>query len=242
MSTLVSRLWKIEFEGRIFVSCSIAAAVVPTCLVGFPDLPSTLGFVGDWVGLPPEVTLRFGYGLLAVLFGLCALVRMWAGSLLTPERVMAFEVQTDAFIAKGPYRFVRNPIYWSDLSALTLLAVCLPWPGLVMPALFYLHYVSIICYEEAFLSTRYGEPYRQFMAEVSRLVPTFRSVTRLPQALKEFHITSNGARHNALFVLIIPGMIVSAATLNLTHALLIGLPSVLDWAVIHTIIGVRKRA
>jgi len=241
MSRLSSRLWRMEFVGRIFVSFSIAAAVMGITYAAFPDEPSAVRIVGNLAGLAPETSLRIGYGLLALLVGLCSLVRMWAGSLLTPERVMAFEIQTDLFSTSGPYRFVRNPIYWADLTVETLIALCLPWPGLAMPVLFYLHYVSIVRYEEVTLASRYGQAYQAFMAEVPRLLPTPRSLARLPRALGEFHLSLTGVRHNALWVLLVPGMIVAAVTLEFTHAVLVGLPAVLDWAVIHTIIGVRKR-
>ena len=240
MSKLLSRLWRIEFEGRIAVSFTIAATVMGLSYRVFPDEPSALELMGSVVGLAPRDALRVGYGFLALLFSLCSVVRMWAGSLLTPDRVMSFEIQTDLFSRQGPYRLVRNPIYWSDLSALTLIAACLPWPALVMPVLFGLHYGSIIRYEEGALGKRYGQPYRAFMAEVPRILPTPRSLLQLPRALGEFHITPGGARHNALWILLVPGMIVAAATLTFSHAVLVGLPAVVDWAVIHTIIGVRK--
>lgn len=229
-----------EFEGRILVSLGIAAAVMGLSYRVFPNEPSTLELMGSMVGWAPRAALRVGYGLLALLFGLCSLVRMWAGSLLTPDRVMSFEIQTDLFSREGPYRVVRNPIYWADLSALTLIAACLPWPALAMPVLFCFHYASIIRYEEAALASRFGPPYQAFMAEVPRILPTPRSLLQLPRALREFRITPSGVRHNALWVLLVPGMIAAAVTLNFSHAVLVGLPAIVDWAVIHTIVGVRK--
>jgi len=239
MNTLLHRLWRIEFEARIFVSFTIAATVMGLGYAVYPDEPSTLELIGSVMGLAPRDAVRLGYGCLALLFGLCSLVRMWAGSLLTPDRVMSFEIQTDLFSRHGPYRIVRNPIYWSDLSALSLIAACLPWPGLVMPFLFGCHYASIIRYEEGALGRRHGQPYQAFMAEVPRLLPTPRSLLQLPRALREFRITPGGARHNALWILLVPGMIVAAVTLDFSWAVLIGLPAIIDWAVFHTIIGVR---
>ena len=239
MATRTNTLWRIEFEGRIFVSFAIAATVMGLCYRVFPGEPSTLELLGSVAGLTPRDALRAGYAVLALLFGLCSVLRIWAGSLLTPERVMSFEIQTDLFNRQGPYRLVRNPIYWSDLWALTLISACLPWPGLAMPLLFSLHYMSIIRYEEASLAERHGEPYRAYMSEVPRLLPTPRSLRHWPQAWREFRLTRAGVRHNALWLLLVPGMLVSAVTLDLSHALLIGLPAVVDWAVVHTIIGRR---
>lgn len=240
MTMLLRTLWRIEFEGRIFVSFTLAATVLGLSYRCFPNEPSVLELMGSAVGLAPAGALRLGYLCLALLFGLCSVVRMWAGSLLTPGRVMSFEIRTDLFCRQGPYHLVRNPIYWSDLWALTMIAACLPWPGLAMPVLFYLHYTSIICYEEAWLGSRYGQPYHAYMAEVPRLLPTPRSLLQWPQARKEFHLTPEGIRHNALWILLVPGMVVAAVTLRFPDALLIGFPAVVYWAVRHTILGVQQ--
>jgi hypothetical protein len=42
-------------------------------------------------------------------------------------------------------------------------------------------------------------------------------------------------------VLFVPGFLVAAYTDNFLHALFIGLPGVVDWAVRHTVIGTRKQ-
>lgn len=241
MHPVLRRLWRIEFEGRIFVSFTIAATVIGLSYRIFPDEPSALELIGSVVGVARQDALRLGYACLALLFGLCSVVRMWAGSLLTPSRVMSFEVRTDLFHRQGPYRLMRNPIYFSDLSALTLIAICLPWPGLAMPVLFYAHYASIIRFEEESLAQRFGLPYLAFMADVPRLVPTLRSLRHWPRAAGEFRLTPAGVRHNALWILLVPGMLVAAATLDVSDALLLGLPAVIDWAVVHTIIGVDRK-
>lgn len=241
MATRLRTLWRIEFEGRIFVSFTIAATVIGLSYRIFPDEPSALELIGSIVGLAPRDALRFGFAGLALLFGLCSVLRMWAGSLLTPGRVMSFAVRTDLFNKQGPYRLTRNPIYFSDLSALTLIAICLPWPGLAMPILFSAHYASIIRFEEESLARRFGLPYLAFMADVPRMVPTPRSLRHSPRAAGEFGLTPAGVRHNALWILLIPGMLVAAATLDFSDALLIGLPAVVDWAVVHTVIGVHRK-
>ena len=241
MAMRLSKLWRIEYEGRIFVSFSIAATVMGLSYRIFPTEPSALELIGSALGLAPRDALRLGYVCLALLFGLCSVVRMWAGSLLTPGRVMSFQIQTDLFSRQGPYRLVRNPIYCADLWALALIATCLPWPGLAMPVLFYFHYLSIIRYEEASLEGRFGQPYQAYLAEVPRLLPTPRTLLQWPQARREFHLTPGGVRHNALWVLLVPGMLVAAVTLDFSDALLIGLAAVVDWAVIHTIIGLHRK-
>lgn len=240
MTTFASRLKKSEFEARIFVSLSIVATVTVPSLVLFPKVPAMIVVAGVFVGMDPGTALKAGFVFVAAILAWCTLLRMWAGSILTPERVMAFKIQVDALDTRGPYRLVRNPIYLADFIAMCSFALCLPATGLVMPVLFYLHYVRIIQYEEISLAERFGEAYGAYADQVPRLVPRPRQCLRLPLALREFRLTAHGVRHNALYVLFIPGFCVAAATNEFLHAALIGLPGVIDWAVVHTIIGTRR--
>jgi protein-S-isoprenylcysteine O-methyltransferase Ste14 len=240
MSTVAAKLKKSEFEARIFVSLGIVAVVTLPSLLLFKDTPSLFVIAGALLGADAPTALSWGYGIVAAFLAVCSIFRMWAGSILTAQRVMAFKIQIDKLNTEGPYRIVRNPIYLADLSAMCAFGLCLPWVGLVMPVLFYFHYVRIIQYEEVSLSARYGEAYREYSAEVPRLLPSPIRMAILPVALREFHLTPSGFRHNALFILFVPGMCVAAFTQNFLHALIIGLPGVIDWAVIHTVIGTRK--
>ncbi len=241
MSTLAARLRQSEFEARIFVSLGIALSVSLPSLLFFKQAPSLLVLIGGAAGLNEATSISTGYGIVAGFLALSSLLRMWAGSVLTAERVMAFKVQVDKLNTLGPYRIVRNPIYLADFGAVAALALCLPWVGLLMPLLFYFHYTRIIQYEEVSLLARYGDEFVHYISEVPRLFPSPRRIAALSQALKEFQLTPNGFRHNALFVLFVPGMIVAAVTQNFLYGLVIGLPGIIDWAIIHTVIGIRKQ-
>jgi hypothetical protein len=118
--------------------------------------------------------------------------------------------------------------------------LCLPWPGILMPCLFAWHYERIIRYEEISLQRTYGEEYEAFAREVPRLLPRPLAGRSLKAALGEFRITPTGVRHNALFLLFVPGFLVAASSRDFLHALFIGVPGVIDWAVIHTKIGRRE--
>lgn len=239
MTTAWQKLRKLEFEGRMFIALGLASAVLWLCYTWFQATPSLLEIGGRSVGQGADRVHRVGYPMVALLFGCCSLLRMWAGSLLTAPRVMSFAIRTDLFSRRGPYRLMRHPIYAADLSALTLIACCLPWPALVMPLAFAAHYASITRYEEALLRARHGAPYDAFLAEVPRLLPTLRSLRQWPWARREFHLTREGIRHNALWALLVPGMLVASRTGRFSDALFLGAPAVLDWALVHTRLGVR---
>src|SRR5215470_4206627 len=77
---------------------------------------------------------------------------------------------TTALVTEGPFRYSRNPIY----LALTLLYVGVAllinalWILLlVVPVLLVIRYGVIAC-EEAYLTRKFGEAYRQYTAQVRR--------------------------------------------------------------------------
>jgi 1-acyl-sn-glycerol-3-phosphate acyltransferase len=119
-------------------------------------------------------------------------------------------------------------------------AACLPLPGLLMPAAFALHYRRLIAYEETALGGTFGSRYSAYAGTVPRLVPTLRSLRAFLAAWKTLAITPEGARHNALYALFVPGLLAAAATGSFPLAVAIGLPAVLDWAIIHTRIGIGR--
>jgi len=229
-----------EFELRIFVSLGIVALIcTASALIGQGEA-SSIERLGLAAGLPPETTRRACFILLAAHMILVSVLRMWAGTELSARRVMAFRVQVDEFHTCGPYRLVRNPIYLADFLAITAFALCLPPVGLLMPLLFWIHYERLIHYEEASLGEGFRESFAAYARSTPRLFPGGASLERFPLALSEFHLSPEGIRHNALYVLFIPGFLAAAWTGSFTVAAGIGLPGVVDWAIVHTRIGVRK--
>jgi len=113
----------------------------------------------------------------------------------------------------------------------------LPPCGAALPVLLFLHYSQIIRYEEVSLARQFGGLYAAYEARVPRLLPDRQSLRRLRRAVGEFSVNRDGLRHNALYLLFIPGFLLSAATGKLLWAVAVGLPAVVDWAVVHTKIG-----
>ncbi len=82
------------------------------------------------------------------------------------------------FVAVGPYRWVRNPIYIAAL----LVVIGEAWLFLSLPLLVYAAAMAIFChlfvigYEEPTLRRRFGETYEEYLRTVPRWIP------RPPQA------------------------------------------------------------
>jgi protein-S-isoprenylcysteine O-methyltransferase Ste14 len=231
---------KREFELRIFVSLGIVALIcIASALTGQGEA-SSIERLGIVAGLRPETSRCACFLLLAAHMIFVSVLRMWAGTELSARRVMAFRVQVDEFHTCGPYRLVRNPIYLADFLAIGAFAFCLPPIGLLMPVLFWIHYARLIHYEEASLEEGFRESFAAYAESTPRMLPNGASLKRLPLALREFRLSSEGIRHNALYALFIPGFLAAAWTGSFTVAAAIGIPGVIDWAIVHTKLGVRE--
>jgi S-adenosylmethionine-diacylglycerol 3-amino-3-carboxypropyl transferase len=88
--------------------------------------------------------------------------------------------------------------------------------------------------------TVFGDSYREYIHSVPSLIPRIKQIRKLFNIKLDFSINYDGFRHNAQYVLFIPGLIIASGTGKFIDAFLIGLPAVLDWAIIHTIIGISK--
>jgi S-adenosylmethionine-diacylglycerol 3-amino-3-carboxypropyl transferase len=242
MKALAAKIQKIEFEVRIFVSFGIVILVCTFCFSVFAHSPTNGVLIFKSAGLARETSLSIGFLAATFLAAVASFFRMWSGSILTSRRMMAFRVQDDTLLIKGPYLLVRNPIYLADLIAFFGFALCLPPFGVLLPALLYLHYTQLIKYEEVSLERQFGEQYRDYKAQIPQLIPNRKSLRRLSGAFKDLELNRDGIRHNAVYLGLILGFVVASFTHNIFHAILVGLPAVLDWAVVHTKIGAKKDA
>jgi protein-S-isoprenylcysteine O-methyltransferase Ste14 len=105
------------------------------------------------------------------------------GGLLALSCVVVFVVQGrgtpapfDAprrFVAVGPYRYVRNPMYWGGGSALVGLGLYLhSLPILVMCAgCFVLFHLFVVYFEEPALRQKFGAAYEDYCRVVHRWLP-----------------------------------------------------------------------
>ncbi len=233
-------LLKAEFEYRIFISLSI---VFITCLISFGFFPEAVPVYRHVVQQTPlsNISASDAYLTAAFMMAFVSILRMWSGSVLSSEIVMTFRIRTDSFSKEGPYQLVRNPIYLADWTAIFIFSLFLPPVGLMMPVLFYIHYVRLISFEEASLCDEYENDYVDYFNSVPRFLPNLNSLSGFIKETANFKINYDGLRHNALYVLFIPGFIAAAYGDSFIYAMIIGIPGVIDWAIVHTEIGVERK-
>lgn len=111
----------------------------------------------------------------AVLVFLAALLRTWATAYLRAEVVHDSGLHSEALVADGPYRYVRNPLYLGTLlmtAGLGMMASRLGWLVLVLGM--WIFQYRLILREEHELVQSQGESFRAYLGAVPRLVPAFR--------------------------------------------------------------------
>lgn len=77
------------------------------------------------------------------------------------------------FVAVGPYRFVRNPMFIGGLVTLVGAGLALRSPAVVALAALFLAaaHLFVVLYEEPSLERRFGESYSEYRREVRRWLP-----------------------------------------------------------------------
>jgi protein-S-isoprenylcysteine O-methyltransferase Ste14 len=143
----------------------------------------------EWLALQLSRTglLAFNYATPAVIVvgslmaALAVLLRVWGSAYLGPGVVNNPEMKAGAVMADGPYRHVRNPLYLGAWFMMMAMCFAMPATGALFAlTLISLFLLRLIFGEEAFLTTRLGEPYLAYLRAVPRLIPQVR--TNLPPA------------------------------------------------------------
>lgn len=130
---------------------------------------------------PEALALHLVYGFASVLMIAAALMRAWGSAYLGREVVHDHAVHSEALRADGPYRHVRNPLYFGNI--VMSLGMALFAPAIGCPII--LLGIPLLCYrliarEEAALEREQGERYRAYMRAVPRLWPSIRA--RIPSS------------------------------------------------------------
>jgi protein-S-isoprenylcysteine O-methyltransferase Ste14 len=77
------------------------------------------------------------------------------------------------FVAAGPYRYVRNPMYVGAFGILVGAGLALRSPSIIGLAILFLLFTHllVVLYEEPSLTRRFGDPYRRYRSTVRRWLP-----------------------------------------------------------------------
>lgn len=109
----------------------------------------------------------------ALLVALAALIRTWGSAYLSADVVYAGRVKTASLVADGPYRFVRNPLYFANvLLAIGMGTMASRFGFVLLNVLMLLFSYRLILREEGELARAQGAAYDAYRARVPRLFPS----------------------------------------------------------------------
>jgi protein-S-isoprenylcysteine O-methyltransferase Ste14 len=119
--------------------------------------------------IPLDRTVRIAIGVLLIVAGLVPIVAARLHFIRTGQSVMPWK-PTPELIFAGPYRFTRNPMY----VGLTVVQIGIGiafdnlWISLLAAVTLAVIHVIAVRPEEAYLSAKFGEPYRNYLTRVRR--------------------------------------------------------------------------
>ena len=140
------------------------------------DHQNSTAALADWLGTrlgkDSDLLARLLFACAAFLLMVAAFIRTWASSYLHANVVYAAEVQTASLVADGPYRRVRNPLYFANVLMAVGLGSMMSRTGIVVAIVAMLVFCyRLILREESGLEASQGEQYQRYRAAEPRLWP-----------------------------------------------------------------------
>jgi protein-S-isoprenylcysteine O-methyltransferase Ste14 len=150
--------------------------------VYFIDPQNATAALANWIeatrGIDANLVARLLFVFATCLLVVAALFRTWASSYLQANVVYAAEVQTASLVADGPYRHVRNPLYFANVLLALGMGAMMSRTGfcVVVTAMLVFCY-RLIFREESELQASQGEQYHRYQNAVPRLWPSLKPRT-----------------------------------------------------------------
>jgi protein-S-isoprenylcysteine O-methyltransferase Ste14 len=198
----------------------------------------------DWIarlrGTPAPDWGYHAIFAIAALFCLAnAAVRTWGTAYLNAEVMVDVRLHTARLVADGPYRYLRNPLYFGNILlaiGFGLMASRIGFCILVLGMIVFDY--RLILREEAAISGTQGNSYRAYCAAVPRLLPALR-----PQ------LPSGGATPNwrdgflgeAFMWMLAASVVVFAITLSQTIFFVVLGSAYVVYAICYVVIIKRKK-
>lgn len=136
--------------------------------------------------LSPDAWVRIVFLVSAALVFLGGAIRTWGTSYLKTEVMHDKRVHTERLLADGPFRYVRNPLYFGNMFYAAGIGLLASRTGFVVLVLGMLIFnFRLISHEEAELNATQGESYRAYCEAVPRFIPSL--WPRVPSAGNPAH-------------------------------------------------------
>jgi protein-S-isoprenylcysteine O-methyltransferase Ste14 len=163
-----------EFRNRATVFGLIFGFTFPLYVL---DHQNSTVALANWLGagrqMDTDLLARLLFAFAAFLLVVAALIRTWASSYLQASVVYASEVNSESLVADGPYRRVRNPLYFANVLMIIAMGAMMSRLGFFVAVIAMLVFCyRLILREEAELQASQGQPYHAYCKAVPRLWPS----------------------------------------------------------------------
>lgn len=165
-----------EFSNRASMFGIIIGVPFAMYLIDHENVTALLATrLSPTIHIQPDQLAQVLFAFAALLLAIAALLRTWASSYLNAGVVYASELKSASLVADGPYRRVRNPLYFANALMSIAVGSMMSRSGLVLVVIA----MIVFCYrlifrEEAELSASQGESYREYCRAVPRLWPALK--------------------------------------------------------------------
>src|SRR5580658_8757310 len=165
-----------EFTNRAMLFGLIFGVSFP---LYFLDRQNSTVALANWIGsklqMDADLVCRLLFACAALLLVLAAFIRTWASSYLHAAVVYAAELKTASLVADGPYRQVRNPLYFANVLMVFGLGAMMSRTGCLLAVVAMLVFCyRLILREESELRAAQGGMYERYRNAVPRLWPSLR--------------------------------------------------------------------
>ena len=126
----------------------------------------------DRISLTFPEPVRSGGAIVAVAGGALTLACIAAFALVGRGTPAPFDAPRE-FVAVGPYRWLRNPMYLGAAGVILGAGLIIGSPSAVAVSPFFIGvtHLFVVIYEEPTLERRFGESYRRYKKSVNRWIP-----------------------------------------------------------------------
>lgn len=149
---------------RLLQSVWIWAAAILLFGRNFADTPLGRRFVPD---TPTTIII----GLVVMFAG--GAIAWWARLIIGRNWSASVQIKQDhELVQRGPYHFVRHPIYTGFLAALLGTAIVIgQWRGVLAVVLAFIGFLFKSRQEEAFMTQQFGARYEEYRRRTKAIVP-----------------------------------------------------------------------
>jgi protein-S-isoprenylcysteine O-methyltransferase Ste14 len=165
-----------EFKSRFWIFGALFWIAFATYSIDHQNAGAAIvDAVAQWRGVQAPAMAYHAIFALGALFCIAAAaVRTWGTAYLNSDVMVDGRLHTSRLVADGPYRYLRNPLYFGNILlaiGFGLMASRIGFAILVLGMIFFDY--RLILREEAGIGESQGDSYRAYCAAVPRLLPAF---------------------------------------------------------------------